>query len=793
MEVAEREEPCGALDGIRVLDVAAPLGAYVSRILGDLGADVIKIEPAGGDPGRQMAPLLSVGAERLSLPFVHANLNKRSIVLDMHQAQDQQRFRTLARQADVVVSTEGVAAWASRGVDLSRLSADFPRLIWTSLTPFGLSGPYSAYVGNNIVAEAMGGLMYIQGDDTRPPCVSPYEQGMHLASLHAAFGTLSALWERRASGCGQVVEVSAQEVLAQIYYALVRYSYGKDILRRTGARNPQPANGYYRCQDGHIFLSLFQPHQWDRLVDLVQDPVLLDPAFRDRGYQLAHADVVEAHLQQFAARFERWTLTEALQRRGLPAAPVSTIADLAANVHLAARHFFRDIEQPPWGRLRSPGPLFRASASPLRVRRPAPRLGEHQAEVLDLAAAPTNRAHPCPVPAASRCLPLTGIRILDLSRVWAGPYGTRYLADFGAEVIKVESSKFPDGRGTNDAAFAEINRNKRYITLNFQMPEGRELLKRLVALSDVVVENFSPRVMAHYELDYQHLRTVRPDLIMVSMPGFGQSGPHSAFVSYGGPLMAYTGMALLWGHADSPLDARSKIAYPDYTAAGTCALAVTAALHHRASTGQGQHIEIAQVETTAAAMEVAFFDYFTTGTVAAPRGNRDPNSVPQGCYACLGHDAWCVLSCPTDAHWRALARLIGDATLADDARFATAAERWLQHDALDALITAWTSQRTPHQAMRLLQEAGVPAGAVQTGEDLWRDVHLRARDAIVTLEHPGPGTIEHPGLTVRLHGTPGQMRWPLGRLGEANEEVFGGLLGLSRDAQTRLAEAGVLA
>jgi crotonobetainyl-CoA:carnitine CoA-transferase CaiB-like acyl-CoA transferase len=793
MEVAEREEPRGALEGIRVLDVAETSGAYVSRILGDLGADVIKIEPPEGAPDRQMAPWLSVGAERLSLPFVHANLNKRSIVLDVRQPQDQERFRALAGQADVVVSTEGVTAWATRGVDLNRLSVDFPRLVWTSLTPFGLSGPYSAYAGTNLVAEAMGGLMYIQGDDTRPPCVSPYEQGTHLASLHAAFGTLSALWERQRSGRGQLVEVSMQEVLAQIYYTLVRYSYGKDILRRTGAHNPQPANGYYRCQDGYIFLSLFQAHQWDRLAELMQDPVLLDPAFRDRNYQLAHADVVEAHIQQFAARFERWTLTEVLQRRGLPAAPVSTIADLAANVHLAARHFFRDIEQPPWGRLRSPGPLCRASASPMHVRRPAPRLGEHQAEGFDTAAAPMSMGLSGPSSMTCRGLPLAGIRILDLSRVWAGPYGTRYLADFGAEVIKVESSKFPDGRGSNDAAFAEINRNKRSITLNFQRPEGRQLLKRLVALSDVVVENFSPRVMGQYELDYQHLRAVRPDLIMVSMPGFGQSGPHSAFVSYGGPLMAYTGMALLWGHADSPLEARSKIAYPDYTAAGTCALAVTAALHHRARTGQGQYIEIAQVETTAAAMEVAFFDYFTTGTVATPNGNRDPNSVPQGCYPCLGHDAWCVISCPTDAHWRALARLIGEATLADDARFATAAERWLQHDTLDALITAWTSQRTPHQAMRLVQEAGVPAGAVQTGEDLWRDIHLRARGYIVPLDHPEPGRLEHPGLTVRLHGTPGQMQHPVERLGEANEAVFGDLLGLSRDELTRLVETGVLA
>jgi crotonobetainyl-CoA:carnitine CoA-transferase CaiB-like acyl-CoA transferase len=793
MEVVEREESLGALDGIRVLDVAAPSGAYVSRLLGDLGADVIKIEPPGGDPGRHMAPWVPVGAERLSLPFVHANLNKRSIVLDLHQPQDQERFRTLAAQADVVVSTEGIATWATRGVDLTQLTTDFPHLTWTALTPFGLSGPYSTYAGTNIVAEAMGGLMYIQGDDTRPPCVSPYEQGLHLASLHAAFGTLSALWERRTSGCGQVVEVSAQEVLAQIYYAVVRYAYGKDILRRTGARNPQPANGYYRCQDGYIFLSLFQAHQWDRLVDLMQDPLLMQPAFRERAYQYAHADIVEEHIQQYAERFDRWTLTEALQRHGLPAAPLSTIADLAANRHLAARHFFMDIEQPPWGRLRSPGPLFRSSATPLRVRRPAPQLGEHQVEVLDAAVTPAQPGPAGPVPAARRGLPLTGMRILDLSRVWAGPYGTRYLADFGAEVIKVESGKFPDGRRPNDAAFAEINRNKRYITLNFQLPEGRELLKRLVALSDVVVENFSPRVMVQYELDYQHLRAVRSDLIMVSMPGFGQSGPHSAFVSYGGPLMAYTGMALLWGHADSPVEGHSKIAYPDYTAAGTCALAVTAALHHRARTGQGQYIEIAQVETTTAAMEVAFFDYFTTGTVAAPRGNRDPNSVPQGCYPCLGHDAWCVISCPTDAHWRALARLIGAAALADEARLATAAERWSQHDALDTLISTWTQQRTPHQAMRLLQDAGVPAGAVQTGEDLWRDVHLRARDYMVTLEHPELGVVEHPALTVRLHGTPGQIRRPAGRLGEANEEVFSGLLGLSRNELTRLVEAGVIA
>jgi crotonobetainyl-CoA:carnitine CoA-transferase CaiB-like acyl-CoA transferase len=793
MVTTEPTESLGALTGIRVLDVAAPLGAYVGRLLGDLGADVIKIEPPGGDPGRHLAPFLTAGQERLSLAFLQANLNKRSIILDLNQPQDQERFRTLAARADVVMSTESVQTWAARGIDLDRLATDFPGLVWTAMTPFGLSGPYSAYAGNNLIAEAMGGLMYIQGDDKQPPCVSPYEQGRHLASLHAAFGTLAALWERQASGRGQVVEVSMQEVIAQVYYPLVRYAYRSEILRRPGTRNPQPANGYYRCQDGHVFISLFQPHHWDRLVELMHDPVLLEPAWRDRDYRLAHAEVVEARLQQFAARFERWALTEELQRRGLPTAPLSTVADLAANVHLAARHFFMDIEQPPWGRLRSPGPIFHTTAAPLRVWRPAPRLGEHQTAVLETDVWPVRPTHVPPVSETHRRLPLAGIRILDFSRVWAGPYGTRYLADLGAEVIKVESGKFPDGRRTDDPAYAEINRNKRFITLNFQTPAGRELSQRLVAISDVVVENFSPRVMAQYGLDYQHLRMVRPDLIMVSLPGFGQSGPHSTFVSYGGPLMAYTGMALLWGHADSPIDAHSKLAHPDYIAAATLALAVTAALHHRAQTGQGQHIEIAQVEATATAMAVAFLDYFANGTIAAPQGNRDPNCVPQGCYPCLGYDAWCVLSCATEAQWRALAQLIGGATLADDARFATVASRWQQHDALDTLISDWTQQCTPHQAMRLLQAAGVPAGVVQTGEDLWRDVHLRVRDAFVTLQHPEPGTVEHLGPAVRLHATPGQLQHPAGRMGEANDAVFCGLLGLSQDELARLVEIGVIA
>src|SRR6266571_2008792 len=793
MRAANHESPPGALEGMRVLDVAAPLGAFVSRILGDLGADVIKIEPPGGDPGRHLSPFLTTGQEPLSHPFVHANVNKRSVVLDLEQRQDQERFRLLAAQADVVVSTEGLASWAARGVDVERLSQFYPRLVWTSFSHFGLSGPYSAYTGNNIVAEAMGGLMYIQGDDAKPPCVSPCEQGLYLASLHAACGTLLALWERRASGLGQVVEVAVHEVLANLYFLLVNYGLWSDMPYRMGARNFMPPNGYYRCQDGHVFIAALQTRQWDRLVELVEDPRLADAALRDADYRNEYPELVVPILQEFVARFDCWSLTHELQRRGVPAAPWSTVADVAANAHLHERGFFIDFAQPPFGHLRSAGPMFRASTSPLRIRRPAPQPGEHQHEVL---AEAVSRASSAPAPSVTetwRRLPLDGMRILDLSRAWAGPYGTRYLADFGADVIKVETGKYPDGRQPGNPGYEEINRNKRSITLNFQMPEGQALLKRLVAVSDVVVENFSPRVMAQYALDYQHLVKVRPDLIMVSMPGYGQSGPHSRFVSFGGPLMAYTGMSLLWGYADSPPDARVKTAQPDYIVAGIQALAVTAALHHRARTGQGQYIEIAQVEATVASMALAYLDYFATGAVATPRGNRDPNAVPQGCYPCVGHEAWCVISCTTDAQWRALATLIGGEALAADPGLTTATARWERHDELDDRISAWTREQTPHQVMRQLQAVGVPAGAVQTAEDLWRDVQLRAREYMVTLAHPELGLVEHPGMMVRLQTTPGHIQRLAGPLGAANDAVFRGLLGLSTDELARLVKAGVIA
>ena len=793
-EVPERH--LGALEGVRVLDTAGHLGAAAGRILAELGADVVKVEPPGGDPSRAFEPLAESSEGPLSLAFVHENLGKRGIILDLDRRRSFDQFLTLAAHADVVISSEGSEIWARRGIALERLARRLPALVWTSITPFGLTGPFRAYRGTNIVAEAMGGLMYIQGDDTKPPAVSPSEQALYLAALHAAFGTLLALWERRQSGLGQIVDVSLQEVVAHVHFTLVRYAYAGEILRRPGLRNPLTPSGYFDCRDGSVYISLFQPHEWDRLARWIGTPMLLDPALRDREVRGALAELVDREIQAFVAGFDKWGLTEEAQRRGVPAAPLCSVADLAANEHLAVREFFREFDQPPLGRLRTAGPPFRATRTPLRVQRPAPYLGEHQATALREWAAADPRSAAAPASQAGggrRRLPLAGVRMLDFTRVWAGPFGTRYLADAGAEVIKVESAKSGELHRPGDPQYAEINRNKRPITLDFQSEAGRALAQQLAAVSDVVVDNFSAHVMERYGLGYEQLTRVRPDLIVVSMPGFGRSGPHSRFLSYGGPLMAYTGMAWLWGHHDSPLNARIKIAYPDFIASGTLALAVLAALEHRERTGEGQFIEISQVEGTAAALEPVYLDYFATGRVAAPHGNRDPNLAPQGCYPCRGDDAWCVISCGTDEEWQALAHAIGRDDLAADTRLRTLAGRQERHDELDDALSAWARERTPYQVMRCLQAAGVAAGAVQTGEDLWRDWHLRARGFIVALDHPDIGPAEHPGATVRLSRTPASRLQPSGLLGQENVAIFGELLGLSGETRELLTRDGVLA
>ncbi|MEE9277737.1 MAG: CoA transferase [Dehalococcoidia bacterium] len=405
---------------------------------------------------------------------------------------------------------------------------------------------------------------------------------------------------------------------------------------------------------------------------------------------------------------------------------------------------------------------------------------------------------------------LEGIRVVDLSWIVAGPQCTRVLADFGAEVIRVENMQTLDslrfGRPhpngfdppNSSALFNLFNRNKRSITLNARHPLGLEALKRLIAVSDVVVENFSSRVMERWGLGYPQLRQLRADIIYVSLCGFGHSGRHRDYSTWGPTAQALSGLTLMSGLPDKP-PAGWGYSYMDQQAGYSAAIATLAALRHRRRAGEGQHIDLSQVEAGIALCGPAILDYTVNGRryrrPGNPPGNRAawPKAAPHNSYRCAGDDEWIVITCLTDSHWQALCATVGHPEWSDGARFATLPARLRNQDALDALIEAWTVGRGPREAMESLQAAGVPAGRVQTGPVLVdEDPQLKARGFTAENTHPLLGEHRTDGTPAQLSLTPAQRRAGAPLVGEANDYVFRELLGYSAAELAGLQETGAL-
>lgn len=412
---------------------------------------------------------------------------------------------------------------------------------------------------------------------------------------------------------------------------------------------------------------------------------------------------------------------------------------------------------------------------------------------------------------------LEGLRVIDLSQIFAGPYGTKLLADMGAEIIRVEcaarsgrggmlprmrpggifGSSFPEGdtgqRSYNRFAYYnEVNRNKFAITLDLTKSFGIEVFKRLVKISDVLVENFSPRVMANFGLDYPALKQVNPEIIMISMSGYSQDGPYRDYVTYGEGIEAMVGLCQLTGYPDGP-PLKPGIAYADATSGLHAAFAILAALRYRRLTGRGQYIDLSMREAVTPLLGEAIMDYAMNGRAAGRMGNRHSSMAPHGCYRSRGEDSWVVIAVSSDEEWRSLCQVMGNPPWTQEDRFSHGLGRWQNQEELDRLIEEWTSQYDHYELMRMLQQAGVKAGAVLNVAELVEDAHLRERGFFQGLSHPEAGTHLYPGVSWKMARTPGSLRLPAPCFGEHNEYIFGKLLGLSREELLRLAEEGVTA
>jgi crotonobetainyl-CoA:carnitine CoA-transferase CaiB-like acyl-CoA transferase len=400
---------------------------------------------------------------------------------------------------------------------------------------------------------------------------------------------------------------------------------------------------------------------------------------------------------------------------------------------------------------------------------------------------------------------LEGIRVIDFTRVLAGPGAARMLADHGAEVIKIEVVTGELARlviphsdnvfGINRSGYyINTNRNKLGVTINLSDPRGLELAKKLVETADVVIENFSAGVMDRLGLGYEALKAVKPDIIMVSMPGFGQTGPYRTYASYGPTLQAIAGITYLTAFPDHE-PAGFGFSYSDYTGGWPPQYAILAALHRRRKTGKGLFIDVSQMEALCGLYGAGVLDYVVNKRAAKPTGNRLPHraAAPHGAYRCKGEDRWCVISVFNEKQWQAFCGAIGNPAWSADEKFATLLSRTEHMDALDSLIGKWTLERTAEEVMEILQHAGVAAGVVQNSRDLIEsDPQLRHYQFFKELEHPVIGKVAHENVPFKLSETPAELRRPAPRLGEHNEYVLSEILHISKEEIAKYTKEGVL-
>lgn len=773
---------------VRVVEISSPFARFAGRILVGLGFEVILVEPPTGDPSR---------TESQGDSYLHWHAGKKSVVLDIDDSNDRIAFEALLRSADVLL--DGSATGALRD---NRGS-----LVHVRVTPFGTTGPRSDWKATNLTVAALGGMMAQVGDPEHPPLLLPELQAEQLAGINAAIGVLLGL-RSRSKGHNPLLEISAQEcVAAALEAGTLAYIHEDRVPPRPGRVHPLVPHGLFQAADGYVGGGLGgSPRMWDGmlawLIDNDAQDDLDQPEWSDAVYRKTHQEHIFDVLSVFIAKWPKEEFAVSAQSRKLPWAAVDRPEELLRNPQLNDRDFFTDVTG-DHGTYRDLGFGFAFPEGRRIGTLEAARLGQHQELLKATSPVAVNETHEF---SGGSTPSLEGVRVLDLTWVLAGPYGTRILADHGADVIKVESIGRPDptrfapfmhlSRGPHDnpntsGYFNDVNRNKRSITLDTRSAEGLSVLRDLIRNSDVVVENFSSSVMDKMGLGYEQLRELNPDIIYVSMSGMGHTGPRKDWVSYADIVSASTGLTALTGwNADDVVGV--IYGHGDIVAGLQAGVAMLAALDYRDRTGRGQHVDLSQLEAMAAHMGTSVLRAARSQS-PDPIGNSHHELAPHGVYPCLGSDRWCSIAIRDTTEWNALCRIIEAEKWIGNPDFASAESRQADHERIDDAIADWTRTLSPETVMERLQSAGIAAGTVQDGRDLVEsDPHLRARSFYSAQEHPLAGTFLHEGIPVRRNSEPGSIRRAAPVLGADTDDVLESVLGYSDELIAGLRDQSIL-
>jgi crotonobetainyl-CoA:carnitine CoA-transferase CaiB-like acyl-CoA transferase len=706
----------------------------------------------------------------------------------------------------------------SLGLGHAALSAARPGIITASITPFGETGPRAGWAASDLTVWASSGAHHLTGDDDRAPVQVSVPQAFLHAGAEAAVAVLVALAARARDGLGQHIDVSAQAAAMMATQSVILAPAWNDLpIGRVGGGlkfGPLFVRFVYPCRDGHVNITLLFGNVLGpftrRLMEWMHEEGFVDEATLNKDW-ISYVQLlvsgqepvseflrVMAAIEDFTRSHTKAELLRGTFERHVLVVPVSTPADVVKSEQLEARGYWERLAHPVANELAAfPGPFARFSESPIEYRRRPPRLNEHAAEVLS----EPPRSAPVAAPPNTQP-PLAGLKVCDFSWVYAAPAATRVLADWGATVVKVESSKFLDALRTGQpykdgvvgpersANFCNVNVGKLGLTLNLGTAEGRDIAVKLATWADVVVENFSPKAMRSWGLDFATLRARNPGLIMLSTCLSGGSGPHADLAGYGTMGAALSGFHEVTGWPDRP-PAGPFLAYTDYISPKFVAASILAALDHRRRTGQGQHIDLSQGEASLHFLAPLLLDYTVNHRLRTRDGNNSEEFVPHGVFPCEGEDRWIALACTSEAQWQGLSDAAG-ADWASDSRFSGFARRYANRGALERLIAEWTATIDVGELEGLLQARGVPAHRVSSAVDILADPQLQARGHFMQIDQPEVGTVlvETPRFRLSRHQFVTGRSAPT--LGEHNEEVLRDILGLDDEAMAALAVAGVL-
>ena len=849
----------GVLEGVRVVELADERAEYAGLLLAGMGAEVIKVEPPGGAPTRSIGPFFgdTAGPGR-SLFFALHNRAKQSVLIDLDDPGQVDRFGELIGSADILLESTDTGYLDDRGLSHQVLGQRFPHLIRARMTAFGDTGPWSGFKGSDLVHLALGGPVMNCGYDPEPnghydlPPIAPQLwQSLVIAGEQLVIGILAAAFHQGRTGQGQAVTCAIHEAVAKsteldLMNWVMRHAPMYRQTCRHAAEKVSVLPTISQTKDGRWVLVMpVGAKDYDRVHEFVARygitpdaaPTSADGA---EGRAIPGSSLQsgrDARLIELVGRLSRkfcydnfpW---QEAQEAGIACSPLRKPHENIADPHWVARGTFAQLAHPeldtvltyPVRKWLSTGPAW-------RVGRRAPRLGEDDERVwTDLARTRPRRlvddaAVAALVPQAPhhKPMPLAGVRVLDFTWFLASAGGTRFLSAFGAECIKVEWKANPDtrvaamapvgGRAARERAtgplpgvtdpdmggqFNNKNPGKRGLSLNMRDPRGREIARKLVALSDIVAEGFSPGVMERWGLDYQRLREIRHNIIYAQQSGMGTVGRYGRYRAVGPIAAALSGVSEMSGLPEPAMPAGWGYSYLDWIGAYSFAAAMLAALHHRDRTGRGQWIDASQTESGIFVAGGAILDWSANDRTWARTGNMsaDGRAFPHGVYPCQGTDRWLAIACVSDEERRALAKVIG-VDAAGQRLLTLTAGAQAEVDEVDALITRWTLGQDAYTAMYELQAVGVPAGVCQDAHDRCdTDPQLRHLHWLTEVSGTKIGRWPVAEVPVKLSETPAHIGGVLDRgapcYGEDNEWVLGELLGYGRSDIAELEADGVI-